>query len=135
MDIILLLDDTLYTIAGMFWKILWALILGFAISGAVQAFVPKRRMVQVMGDDSAASLSRARFFAAISSSCSYAATAMSRSAFMYGAHITASINAHGHHVRYRVKIGTKARHAIETSWVERGSNVSLTTDCSRGSTG
>ena len=49
MDIILLLGDTLYTIAGMFWKILWALILGFAISGAVQAFVPKRRMVRGYG--------------------------------------------------------------------------------------
>ncbi|MES1937166.1 permease [Salinisphaera hydrothermalis] len=91
MELISMLGDTLYTIAGMFWKILWALILGFAISGAVQAFVPKRRMVQVMGDDSAASLSRAGFFGAISSSCSYAAAAMSRSVFLRGAHITAAI--------------------------------------------
>ena len=91
MTFVSILGDTLYTIAGMFWKILWALVLGFAISGAVQAFVPKRRMVQVMGDDSAASLSRAGFFGAISSSCSYAAAAMSRSVFMRGAHITASI--------------------------------------------
>jgi len=91
MEFISLIGDTLYTIVGMFWKILWALVLGFAISGAVQAFVPKRRMVQVMGDDSAASLARAGFFGAISSSCSYAAAAMSRSVFLRGAHITAAI--------------------------------------------
>lgn len=91
MHFIMMLGDTVYTIAGMFWKILWALVLGFAISGAVQAFVPKRRMVQVMGDDGVGSLSRAGFFGAISSSCSYAAAAMSRSVFMRGAHITASI--------------------------------------------
>ena len=86
-----MLGETLYTIAGMGWKMLWALVLGFAISGAVQAFVPKRRMAQVMGDDGPASLARAGFFGAISSSCSYAAAAMSRSVFLRGAHITAAI--------------------------------------------
>lgn len=48
-------------------------------------------MVKVMGDDSAASLARAGFFGAISSSCSYAAAAMARSVFLRGAHITAAI--------------------------------------------
>lgn len=91
MDIISMLGDTLYTILGMGWKILWALVLGFAISGAVQAFVPKRRMAQVMGEASAPSVARAGFFGAISSSCSYAAAAMSRSVFLRGAHITAAV--------------------------------------------
>lgn len=91
MDFLSMAGDTFYTIAGMFWKILWALILGFAISGAIQAFVPKRSMVKVMGDDSAASLARAGFFGAISSSCSYAAAAMARSVFLRGAHITAAV--------------------------------------------
>ncbi|GAB3671361.1 permease [Salinisphaera aquimarina] len=91
MDIFSMLGDTLYTIAGMAWKILWALVLGFGISGAVQAFVPKRRMARVMGDDGAGSLARAGFFGAISSSCSYAAAAMSRSVFMRGASIAASV--------------------------------------------
>ncbi|MES1952719.1 hypothetical protein S4A8_17756 [Salinisphaera sp. S4-8] len=86
-----MLGETLYTIAGMGWKMLWALVLGFAISGAVQAFVPKRRMARVMGDDGPASLARAGFFGAISSSCSYAAAAMSRSVFLRGAHITAAV--------------------------------------------
>ncbi|MBS64232.1 permease [Salinisphaera sp.] len=91
MDWLSMIGDTLYTIAGMGWKMLWALVLGFAISGAVQAFVPKHRMARVMGDDGPASLARAGFFGAISSSCSYAAAAMSRSVFLRGAHITAAV--------------------------------------------
>ncbi|RKR07193.1 Bcr/CflA subfamily drug resistance transporter [Kushneria sinocarnis] len=91
MEWLSMIGDTLYTIAGMFWKILWVLVLGFALSGAVQAFVPKRRMAQVMGDDGAASITRAGFFGAISSSCSYAAAAMCRSVFLRDAHITAAL--------------------------------------------
>ncbi len=56
MEPIELLGNTLYAIVGMSWKILWALVLGFAISGAIQAFVPKHKMAQVMGDASAKSL-------------------------------------------------------------------------------
>src|SRR6266545_7453629 len=37
---------------GMFWEILWALILGFALSGAVQAVVSKGEMRRLMPDDS-----------------------------------------------------------------------------------
>lgn len=48
-DFISMIGQTLYTIAGMAWQIFWALVLGFAVSGAVQTFIPKRRMVQVMG--------------------------------------------------------------------------------------
>jgi uncharacterized membrane protein YraQ (UPF0718 family) len=33
---------------GMFWEILWALILGFALSGAVQAVVSKREMRRLL---------------------------------------------------------------------------------------
>ena len=91
MDIAQLLIDTLHAIAGMGWKIFWALVLGFAISGAVQAFVPRRRMAQVMGNAGPASIGRASFFGAISSSCSYAAAAMSRSVFMRGAHIVPAL--------------------------------------------
>ena len=34
----------------MFWETLWALVLGFTLSGAVQAFVSKDEMQRVMGD-------------------------------------------------------------------------------------
>ena len=30
--------------AAMFWEALWALVLGFSLSGAVQAFVSRREM-------------------------------------------------------------------------------------------
>ena len=35
----------------MFYDTLWALVLGFALSGAVQAFVSKQQMQRVLGED------------------------------------------------------------------------------------
>src|SRR4249919_2616427 len=69
----------------MFWQTLWALILGFTLSGAVQAFVSKDQMQRVMGDHRAGSVSRASGFGMMSSSCSYAASAMAKSLFQKGA--------------------------------------------------
>src|SRR5437763_14882856 len=69
----------------MFWETLWALVLGFGLSGAVQAFVSKEEMQRVMGDHRPAAVSRATFFGMVSSSCSYAATAMAKSLFQKGA--------------------------------------------------
>src|SRR6266705_1141246 len=76
---------------GMFWEILWALILGFALSGAVQALVSKREMRRLLPDDSPRSLARASVLGAASSSCSYAAVALARSLFRKGADFTAAI--------------------------------------------
>src|SRR5881397_2451059 len=76
---------------GMFWEILWALILGFALSGAVQALVSKEEMRRLLPDDSPRSLSLACGLGAASSSCSYAAVALARSLFRKGADFTASI--------------------------------------------
>src|SRR5438128_11343296 len=69
----------------MFWETLWALILGFALSGAVQAFVSKDQLERVMGHRDAASVARASGFGMLSSSCSYAASAMAKSLFQKGA--------------------------------------------------
>jgi uncharacterized protein len=69
----------------MFWETLWALVLGFGLSGAVQAFVPKEQMERVMGDHGPAAVTRASFLGMVSSSCSYAATAMAKSLFQKGA--------------------------------------------------
>ncbi len=69
----------------MFWETLWALVLGFGLSGAVQAFVSKDQMQRVMGDHRPASVARASGFGMVSSSCSYAATAMAKSLFQKGA--------------------------------------------------
>src|SRR5437762_97672 len=76
---------------GMFWEILWALILGFALSGAVQAVVSKKEMRRLLPDDSAPTLAVATVLGAASSSCSYAAVALARSLFRRGANFTAAM--------------------------------------------
>jgi uncharacterized membrane protein YraQ (UPF0718 family) len=76
---------------GMTWAILWALILGFALSGAVQAVVSKREMRRLLPDDSPRTLAVASGLGAASSSCSYASVALSRSLFRKGADFTAAM--------------------------------------------
>src|SRR5213594_1267028 len=75
----------------MFWEILWALVLGFALSAAVQAVVAKSEMTRLLPDDSPRSLSIACGLGAASSSCSYAAVALARSLFQKGADFTAAM--------------------------------------------
>jgi uncharacterized membrane protein YraQ (UPF0718 family)/YHS domain-containing protein len=75
----------------MFWETLWALVAGFGLSGAVQAFVPKEQMERVMGDHGPAAVTRATFLGMVSSSCSYAATAMAKSLFQKGADFVSAI--------------------------------------------
>src|SRR5437870_10829500 len=69
----------------MFWETLWALVLGFGLSGAVQAFVAREDMEKVLGDHRPRAIARASLFGMVSSSCSYAATAMAKSLFQKGA--------------------------------------------------
>jgi uncharacterized membrane protein YraQ (UPF0718 family) len=76
---------------AMFWEILWALILGFALSGVVQAVVSKGEMSRLLPDDSPRSLCIASGLGAASSSCSYAAVALARSIFRKGADFTAAM--------------------------------------------
>src|SRR5437016_7780163 len=76
---------------AMFWEILWALILGFGLSGIVQAVVSKKQMTKLLGDDSPRSIAIACGLGAASSSCSYAAVALARSIFRKGANFTAAI--------------------------------------------
>ena len=76
---------------AMFWEILWALILGFALSGIVQAVVSKQLMTRLLPDDSPRTLAIACGLGAASSSCSYAAVALARSIFRKGANFTAAI--------------------------------------------
>src|SRR5438045_8752271 len=85
------LVDALSFAFGMFWEILWALILGFALSGVVQAVVSKREMRRLLPDDSPRTLAVATALGAASSSCSYAAAALARSLFRRGADFTAAM--------------------------------------------
>ena len=75
----------------MTWEILWALILGFALSAVVQAVVRKSTIVRLLGDDKPKTLAVAAGLGAASSSCSYAAVALARSLFRKGANFTAAM--------------------------------------------
>ena len=85
------LVDALSFAFGMGWEILWALILGFALSGAVQAVVSKREMRRLLPDSSARSIAIATALGAASSSCSYAAVALARSLVRKGADFMSAI--------------------------------------------
>jgi uncharacterized protein len=76
---------------GMTWQILWALVLGFALSAVVQAVVSKEAISGLLPDDSPRSIAIACGLGAASSSCSYAAVALARSLFRKGADFTAAI--------------------------------------------
>src|SRR3989440_12259620 len=76
---------------AMGWEILWPLILGFALSGVVQAVVSHREMGKLLPDDGPRSIAIALGLGAASSSCSYAAVALARSLFRKGADFTAAM--------------------------------------------
>src|SRR5438105_8059573 len=76
---------------AMGWEILWPLILGFGLSGVVQAIVSHREMARLLPDDRPRSIATALALGAASSSCSYAAVALARSIFRKGAHFTAAM--------------------------------------------
>ncbi len=65
--------------------------LGFGLSGAVQAFVSRQAMQAKLGDHRPASIVRASGYGIVSSSCSYAATAMAKSLFVKGADSVAAM--------------------------------------------
>ncbi len=75
----------------MFFHTFWALVIGFTLSGAVQAFVSRKAMREQLGDASFKSITKASLFGIISSSCSYSASALAKSLFSKGANFTASM--------------------------------------------
>ncbi len=81
----------LWMASTMFWQILWALILGFTLSGVIQAVVSKTEMGRLLPDDSPKSILKACGLGAASSSCSYAAVALARSIFKKGGNFTAAM--------------------------------------------
>jgi uncharacterized protein len=69
----------------MTWAVWWALVLGFAISGVVQAWVPRHRIERALGGGGFRPVAVATGLGAASSSCSYAAVAIAKSLFQKGA--------------------------------------------------
>jgi len=69
----------------MAYEVWWALVLGFAISAVVQAWVPRERIEATMAGGGAKPIAWATGLGAASSSCSYAAIAIAKSLFQKGA--------------------------------------------------
>jgi uncharacterized membrane protein YraQ (UPF0718 family) len=69
----------------MAWEVWWALVLGFAISAIVQAWVPRERIEGALSGSGPKPIGWATALGAASSSCSYAAIAIAKSLFQKGA--------------------------------------------------
>jgi len=79
------------TTLGFFWMALWAFALGYVISAMIQVFVTEQRMKETMGEAGAKSVGLATVFGFLSSSCSFAALATTKSLYKKGAGLVPSL--------------------------------------------
>jgi YHS domain-containing protein/uncharacterized membrane protein YraQ (UPF0718 family) len=79
------IGDGLWNAFQMAWEVAWALVLGFALSGIVQAWVPRSRIERALGGRGPREIALSTGLGAASSSCSYAAIAIAKSMFAKGA--------------------------------------------------
>src|SRR6185503_19190837 len=49
MDVLSAIGDGLANAGRMAWEVWWALVLGFALSGVVQAYIPRHRLERALG--------------------------------------------------------------------------------------
>ncbi len=85
MDVLTIIGDGFKNAFLMAWTVWWALVLGFAISAIVQAWVPQQRIQNALGGSGFRPVAIATGLGAASSSCSYAAIAIAKSLFQKGA--------------------------------------------------
>jgi uncharacterized membrane protein YraQ (UPF0718 family) len=90
-DVASTIGDGLWNAFLMAWEVWWALVFGFAVSAAVQAFVPRRRIEAALSGGGPAPVAKATALGAASSSCSYAAIAIAKSLFQKGASATSAL--------------------------------------------
>jgi len=83
--------DGLANALRMAWEVWWALVLGFALSGVVQAWVPRKQLQSALGGRGAREAAIATGLGAASSSCSYAAIAIAKSLFEKGASLASAM--------------------------------------------
>jgi uncharacterized membrane protein YraQ (UPF0718 family) len=76
----------------MAYEVWWALVLGFAISAIVQAWVPRERIEANLSGHGFVPVAKATGLGAASSSCSYAAIAIAKSLFQKGASAVTAIS-------------------------------------------
>ncbi|MFB6212331.1 MAG: permease [Candidatus Magasanikbacteria bacterium] len=77
----------------MAWETWWALVLGFAVAGAVEAWITKEKIIEYLKGAGLKELGLGSFFGFISSSCSYSAIATAKNLFKKGASAAASLGA------------------------------------------
>ncbi|MGH2865217.1 MAG: permease, partial [Solirubrobacteraceae bacterium] len=91
MDVLTTIGDGFKDAFLMAWEVWWALVLGFAISAIVQAWVPRERIERALSGDGAGPVAKATGLGAASSSCSYAAIAIAKSLFQKGASASSAL--------------------------------------------
>ena len=91
MDLLGWIGDGLWNAFQMVWEVGWALVLGFALSGIVQAWIPRSRMEHALGGRDLRTAGLAGGLGAASSSCSYAAIAIAKSMFQKGASLASAM--------------------------------------------
>src|SRR6187397_615860 len=91
MAVISAIGDGLWNAFQMAWEVGWALVLGFALSGVVQAWIPRSRMEQALGGRDLRTAALSTGLGAASSSCSYAAVAIAKSMFQKGASLASAM--------------------------------------------
>src|SRR5579884_776449 len=84
-EVVSKIGDGLSNSLLMAWEVWWALVLGFAISAIVQAWVPRQRIERALGGAGVRPVALATGLGAASSSCSYAAIAIAKTLFAKGA--------------------------------------------------
>jgi uncharacterized membrane protein YraQ (UPF0718 family) len=90
-DVLSTIGDGLSNAFLMAWEVWWALVIGFAASAIVQAWVPRRRIESALAGSGARPVALATVLGAASSSCSYAAVAIAKSLFQKGASAVAAL--------------------------------------------
>jgi uncharacterized membrane protein YraQ (UPF0718 family) len=78
--------EALKTTGTLIWYTLWAFILGYTLSAAIQVLFTREQMSRVLGERGPKQAALSGLFGFISSSCSFAALAASRSVLAKGAH-------------------------------------------------
>jgi uncharacterized protein len=91
MDVVGRIGDGLWNAFQMAWEVGWALVLGFALSGIVQAWIPRSRMERALGGRDLRTAALATGLGAASSSCSYAAIAIAKSIFQKGGSLASAM--------------------------------------------
>ena len=90
-DLLHRVGEALLMAFGMFWRVGWSLVLGFAISDVLQAVVSKETMSRALGRAGIREITLATAAGAASSSCSYASASISRTLFKKGAALIPSL--------------------------------------------